>query len=395
MKLMSRAPRSISVNPLSVIDRIIADLELTPELYESATTSYEAVAKTLARIIPDLKLSIFSQGSMRLGTTILPLIGERFDLDMVCWLGISGRQYAPDQVFNLVWNALGQDETYRKMRQRKSRCIRLKYHPDCKYYLDVVPAVPDWAKTESLYVPDHELKIWCPSHPIGYCDGWFKNASSVMPIIRPSMNRTFATVMANDATAEIEPMPEFGQFEKTPLQRIVQMVKRTRDEYFQQDAAHRPSSILLTTIITKAYTECVSQPVDDLLEFVLKVVERMPRHIIINGTAPTQNYHVVNPVNDRENFAENWTAEHYRRFMIWHSSLEMALKRLQQSKGLGTDVLLNRLSDTFGQDKVVRAAKALGADTNALHDAGKLRISNGAIGAAGSIIPATVNFGRG
>jgi hypothetical protein len=56
--------------------------------------------------------------------------------------------------------------------------------------------------------------------------------------------------------------------------------------------------------------------------------------------------------------------------------------------------MLNRLSETFGNEHVVKAARALGADTNALHDAGKLRVASGVVGIVGTKIPVTINFGN-
>jgi hypothetical protein len=39
---------------------------------------------------------------------------------MVCLLALTGKLYTPEQIFNFVWDALGQSETYRKMRSKKS-----------------------------------------------------------------------------------------------------------------------------------------------------------------------------------------------------------------------------------------------------------------------------------
>jgi hypothetical protein len=395
MNITEIKSRSAAVNPLAIIDRLIAELELTPTQYGDATKSYEAVAAVLQKINPQLSPRIFPQGSMRLGTTVRPIQEDRFDLDIVCWLAVSGKHHTPDQVFNVVWDALGQNEVYRQMRSKMKRCIRLEYAPERKFYLDVTPAVPDWAQTDSLYVPDREHKKWCSSHPIGFCDEWFKKAADVLPTIRrPLLKRadlSESVVMAN--AAYVEPMPEFGEFDKTPLQRIVQMLKRDRDEYFQDDAAHRPSSILLTTITTQSYSSLVSQPVGDLLEFVVKVVEKLPEFILAAGVPGSRKFYVMNPVNAQENFAENWSEEHYKRFRAWHGREAAALQKLQQSKGRGADVMLKSLSENFGSERVIRAARSLGADTSALHESGQLRVAGGTVGAVGAAIPKTIYFG--
>jgi hypothetical protein len=198
--------------------------------------------------------------------------------------------------------------------------------------------------------------------------------------------------MANEAS--VEPMPKYGEFEKTPLQRIVQMLKRDRDEFFRDDTVHRPSSILLTTIIAQSYESLVHKPIDDLLEFVVKVVAKLSEYITVTNAPGSRKFSVLNPVNPQEDFADNWTEEHYRSFLDWHKRFTRRLQNLQESKGRGADVMLNGLSETFGNEHVVKAARALGADTNALHDAGKLRIASGIVGTVGTKVPFTINYGK-
>jgi Second Messenger Oligonucleotide or Dinucleotide Synthetase domain len=385
---------SVAVNPLSVIDRIIAELELTPTQHSEAVKSYQDVAAVLSKLHPLWKVAIFPQGSMRLGTTVRPLRGERFDLDMVCWLALSGKNFTPDQVFNLVWDALGQDGTYRRV--KKNRCIRLEYKDERKFYLDVTPAVSDWAGGKFIYVPDRELKTWCASDPVTFCDEWFiKTIAAVLPTIgHPGfINNRAMVAAANEAT--IEAVPQYGVFEKTPLQRIVQMLKRDRDEYFKDNPTHRPSSILLTTITARAYEGLVRTPVEDLLEFVVKVVAKARDYIVIANAPGSPKFVVSNPVNSQENFAEGWTAEHHRQFSDWHKGFVMRLQKLQQSKGRGTDMMFNSLSETFGREPVIKAARKLGADTNVLHNAGRLSGVGGAltVGAVTPKIPKTIYFG--
>ena len=399
MTLTDSKPRSAALNPLAIIDRIIADIELTPAQYKEAKTSYEAIAYVLSK--PDspiqfLNTEIFPQGSMRLGTTVRPIGNDHFDLDMVCWVGASGKICTPEEVYEWVWNALGSDETYRHMRQRKNRCIRLDYAESRKFHLDVTPAVPDWVQqSRSLYVPDRELKVWCPSHPIGFADDWFKKAAEKLPTFQ-------APFLANTrrhevfASASIEPLEEFGGFEKKPLQRIVQLVKRDRDNYFQDDVEHRPTSILLTTITTHAYLDTARIPVGGLLNFVAGVLGKLPQYIKVSGTQGSPVFAVLNPAHPSENFAEKWTGEHYIRFKRWHSKLVAWLQGLMESRGLGADVMLNRLSTSFGNERVIRAANALGVDTHALHEVGRLRVAKdiGQVGAVGALIPATTFFGN-
>jgi hypothetical protein len=61
-----------------------------------------------------------------------------------------------------------------------------------------------------LYVPDRERKSWCSTHPIGFCDEWFKKIAEVLPTIRRPLflnNRSSAVMMAS--AAAVEQMPEY------------------------------------------------------------------------------------------------------------------------------------------------------------------------------------------
>lgn len=391
---MSIRPQSAPLNPLSFIDRLISDIELSPTQHAQAKQSYEAVTDVLQKIgspIQGFSPRNRAQGSMRIGTTIRPPAQDEFDLDVLCWLDASGHRYTPHQIYELVWDTLGNHATYREMRVRRSRCIRLPYAR--QFHLDITPAIPDWIRgTPSLYIPDREQKIWCSTHPISFADDWFKPISLRLPRIVELIANT-ANIKAA-FSASVEPLPEYGAFEKTPLQRIVQLVKHDRDRHFADDAKHRPSSILLTTLTAQAYEREVSRTAPTLLEFVVRVVEGIPAGISKFNQNGNWTFMVSNPVNRQENFAESWTNEHYRRFCAWHEKAVAWLRSTTSLEGRGADVLLNRMSEEFGKERVVKAARALGSDVKNLHESGQSRVSPlGRIGAVGAFAAPTVFFG--
>ena len=82
---------------------------------------------------------------------------------------------------------------------------------------------------------------------------------------------------------------------RTPLHRVVQVLKRQRDVMFAADADDKPPSSLITTLAARAYAGQT-----DLLTATLEVVEAMPRLIERRG----DRYWVENPVCDGENFAD-------------------------------------------------------------------------------------------
>lgn len=393
---VSFQPINVSLQPLAVLDRYLRDVELTTEQLADAEQSYRAVTDVLAKAgmpVQPFFPFMFAQGSMRLGTTVRPIGQAEHDLDVVCLLRRGGVWLPASEVYQLVWDTLGSDGTYEKMRQRKNRCIRLKYAR--RFYLDIIPAVPDRASQEGpLFVSDRELRIWCSSHPVGFAD-WFAGRAELQPIFITKFGALGERQIIANA-AQIEPLPEHG-FEKTPLQRITQLLKRDRDEHFQSDLKRRPTSILLTTLTAKSYVKQTSIAAPDLLEFIIRVVERLHDFIEIRDTTiGVRTYRVTNPVNESENFAETWTRADYDAFVRWQGTLVRKLRAVSGTKQRGLDVMLNSLGEGFGSERIVAAANALGADTSRVHQAGRLRVAgaSGFVGLAGSAMGATVYHGR-
>lgn len=392
--IMSIRPQSPPLSPLSFIDRLLAEIELSPTQFEQAKQSYKGITEVLQNVgspIRGFSPRNRPQGSMRIGTTIRPLAQEEHDLDVLCWLDASGFRYTPHEIYELVWDTIGSDATYREMRQRRSRCIRIRYVR--QFHLDITPAIPDHLDgTSSLYIPDREQKIWCSTHPISFADDWFKPISQRLPIIS---ELTAKTANRRAFSASVEPLPEYGAFEKTPLQRIVQLVKHDRDKHYVEDTKHRPSSILLTTLTAQAYEKELSRTAATLLEFVVRVVERIPEGIEKAYHDGQWSFTVSNPVNRQENFAEAWLYEHYRRFIEWHEKVLVWLRSVASSEGRGVDVLLNRLSEEFDKERVVKTAKILGSEVNKLHESGKSRVSTiGRVGTVGAPLTHTVFYGE-
>jgi Second Messenger Oligonucleotide or Dinucleotide Synthetase domain len=390
----NRAP---SVNPLSFIDRLIAEVELTPTQYQRAKTSYEAVAEVLNRPGSPILVytpAIYPQGSIRIGTTVRPWAKDEFDLDMLCWIALSGKTFTPGEVYQLVWDTLSADGTYRSMLEKGCRCIRIRYNDSFRFHLDVVPAIPDWNRlSNSLYVPDRERKVWSSTHPLGFADDFFKPSAARMPIYEREIIANAREFSAKSAT--VQPLPAHGQFDKTPLQRMVQFLKHDRNKYYQEKTGTLPSSILLTTLITHSYNAAVGVAVPSLMALVIKVVTALPRYIGMADVNGRLTYRVMNPVNDQENFAERWTARHYQDFTAWHRQVLATLNALEATRGRGADVLLETFNAKFGKDAGVRIANSLGVETRLLHETKQLKMDRaGKVGLAGALIPGTVNFGN-
>ncbi|MFA7002817.1 MAG: nucleotidyltransferase, partial [Verrucomicrobiia bacterium] len=303
------------------------ELDVPPSKYQEAKERYDAVGawlnakeSVLARYSPD----IHPQGSFALGTVTRPVGEEEYDVDAVCRLNVTPSGITQQQLKDMVGNRLKQNAKYVAMLDPKEggrRCWTLQYAEETKFHLDILPAIPDvpnWLV--GLGVP-HELarhaicitdkktwdyaKDWPRSNPKGYAE-WFK---SRMTVVLNERRRALAA----ERQARVEDINDYEV--RTPLQRVVQLLKRHRDIRYNGDD-DKPISIIITTLAAQAYQN--EPAVENAL---INVVPRM-RHLIVkrNGV-----WWIPNPVNPAESFADKW-AETPRKadvFFEWHDRLEM------------------------------------------------------------------------
>lgn len=337
---------------LSQIFGLVAkELDVPPSKYQGAKDRYDAVGAWLGA--DDSELAPFDpvispQGSFALGTAVRPLGKDEYDVDAVCELQLAPDQVTQQQLKEMVGERLKHPQSrYRHMiepPQGGRRCWTIKYAAPSKFHLDVLPAIPDeyeWllrlgvpkelASTAILLTDRNAWRLgldWPRSNPKGYA-AWFKERMRVRL-------QEAKLVLATAIRAEVEDIEDFRV--RTPLQRLIQLLKRHRDVRYNGDA-DKPISILITTLAAQAYDNEA-----DLLEALLKVVPAMRQGVERRDGV----LWVANPVNPQENFADKW-AEKPRKaqvFFAWLASVEQDCRDLLAD--LRHDRLLAYLSESFG-----------------------------------------------
>ncbi|MGO9600377.1 MAG: SMODS domain-containing nucleotidyltransferase [Isosphaeraceae bacterium] len=340
----------------AILEELAQGLQLTTTQDEQARTSYRAVTDWLAadgsevaRFDPDL----FPQGSLRLGTTVRPITRSEFDLDVVCLLNLSG-ETGPQVVYDLIWDRMYENGTYRPIMERLRRCIRLNYARDSKFHLDIVPAVPDSAKGGTyLRIPDRpkpRLISWKTTNPKGYAD-WFERQ---------------IILLEKTARAQIEPLPyPVPATEKAALTKGVQLVKRWRDVRFQEQPDLAPSSIILTTLAAQEYTG------EQLCSVAMtRIVEGL------SAFAESGQRELRNPANPEEVISEKWLADShaYDAFVQAAGELRDAWRDIgfaAQSPESGHGNITAKLRSLFGEP-VTEAVKAASERINRARRDGKV-----------------------
>jgi Second Messenger Oligonucleotide or Dinucleotide Synthetase domain len=347
----------------TLLGKISEDLDIPPDAYALAVAAYEQVGNWLGQddnsetCLAEYQPKLYPQGSFRLGTIIRPLGRADYDVDLVCRLEIGKEQTTQKELKHLVGDRLKNNQEYEKILKEGRRCWTLL--PNKLFHMDVLPSVPDRQKhPESIFITDKELLRWQLSNPIGYAD-WFKERMK-------TQFEEQRMILAKATGVDIEKIPDWQI--RTPLQRVIQLLKRHRDIRFQKDLDDKPISIIITTLAAKAY-----KGETDIVEALLSVTPRMKEYIEEQDGI----FYVCNPVNKNENFADKWKdyPERQEKFFGW---LDKVVEDMEKAlKGQSTTILAKSLSEGFGEDVVQKAFGAYGNLLKESRDKGTLGIITG------------------
>ena len=336
-----------------IFEDLAQEIAVPPSRYYEAKERYNAVGAWLdadnSELAPYSPV-ISPQGSFALGTAVRPVGSDEYDVDAVCQLQLSLSQVTQRQLKKLVGDRLKHPQSHYKdmiePRDGGRRCWTIRYADRTKFHLDVLPAIPDdyrwlvnlgvpeeWAQT-AIRITDSETwdidPEWPRSNPKGYA-GWFKGRmqtrldeakyARARAIHRDLDETIYAHVL--EIRAEVEKIQDFEV--STPLQQLIQILKRHRDLRYNGDD-DKPISIIITTLAAMAYENEAS-----IGEAMANVVPNMRTAIEHrNGVV-----WVSNPVNPKENFADKWVEcpRKAELFFEWLNAVEREYQNLLTDTG--------------------------------------------------------------
>lgn len=349
---------------LSTLDQNLRRVELTETQHEILTTAYNDVGDWLAEASHPLLRSahIQPQGSVRLRTTVRPLGQDHFDVDLLCRLP-NGNPNIHDarSIYEVVGKRLAEHGRYRNMLSRKNRCWRIDYAEKTRFHLDVTPAVANpECDQKGILVPDRELRQLVPSNPLRYAE-LFDAVSTIVPVFRELQRADFSAALAKGM---VEPLPD-PMTPKDMLRRIVQLLKRHRDLFFQTMQGHPPISIIITTLAAESYGAHARGVYHSPWDFIERVIVALPLYV----RRGTDGFDVPNPSAPAENFAEKWNADPRKAqdFYSWHSALVSDLAEYRDQQGLDRrlPLLRDRLVGPEASDWAREQVASIGRSRNA------------------------------
>lgn len=329
------------------LQEIAQQLDLPTSMFEQVKDRYKAISGWLEReesIISDYKPAIYTHGSFALGTVVRPLSDEdEFDFDLICEL----QRKKNDVTQKVLKNEVGDEvkgyvasHPFKKTVKEWDKCWTMEYS-DAGYTfkLDVVPALPDDSSRVRLIKeakivanlvdtavgitdltnPEYEkiTENWARGNPKGFAE-WFKGQTRVQLM---EAKRIFAKRQITKLAAEEVPDHKV----RTPLQQSVQLLKRHRDNFFE-NRSHQTSSIIITTLAALAYRN-----EGNLVQAFETIINGMEAYVETSIEGPR----VPNPVDPEENFAEAWADDkrYLKHFKEWLDQLQRDWGKIKSYQG--------------------------------------------------------------
>jgi hypothetical protein len=391
-----------------LLENLSKELDIPPSKYQQAVERYRAVGMWLEEGSYDHhidKPEIYPQGSFRLGTVVRPIKnGEEadYDIDLVCCLPTLKNSITPRKLKSLIGDRLKENANYKRMLDDEGRrCWTLNYaeQDGIGFHIDVLPAVPEDKQiigiisvnvpsqyaSQAIAITNKDERneySWFSSNPKGYAD-WFDQ------IKKPALDRIQRAekqiLFENNRSlfANIDDVPI--ELVKTPLQRVIQILKRHRDIRFTGDDLEedKPISMIITTLSARLYQNegdvylTLKNIVDKLVghEGLLQPgtqIEKSISDLKIISKNPDGTWYIPNPVNPTENFADRWHENNNRKakaFFKWVAWVRSDLIDILAQ----TDIrqVSKSLEGNFGEKLIKEAMAHLGqvavAATNNFH----------------------------
>lgn len=347
-----------------VLQKVVESIEIPRSYYEAATRRYKSLGDWFHRdesSIADDQPEVYPQGSFRLGTVTRPLNAEcGYDLDLVCELRAvnksQGSQASLKKRVGVEVHAYAQAHGMKEPKEGR-RCWKLLYtdKDGPSFHIDSLPAVPESEAKKSLIAqairredgigpevaataiaitcktsPRYEqiTDDWQMSNPAGFAK-WFE--ARMRLIAQPRIE----ALLRDRVYAQVQDVPVYAW--KTPLQIVVQLLKRHRDVMFADQPDIKPISAIIATLAGRAYRD-----EGDLLDALANLVEQMPR--LVSASKPR----VPNPANPGEDFADKWDAARERAFFDWMDQVAVDVRELR--RGMESERLRKFLRQRFGVD---------------------------------------------
>ena len=366
--------------------RLLEETDITYSMYKNAVEKYEAIVNVLKN--SDIDAHIYPQGSFAIGTVVKPQRKSRntdYDLDVICQVSYSKSSITATRLYEMVKKALENDGRYKGKLEFFEECITIHYAEisNCSFSMDIVPSVPedsgrillmkglnerkDLCDTAIAITKSNNCSLeWGTSNPEGY-KNWFNEINEKFHNYGYNTNRR--TLFEKDRYMYVTADDVPKHIVKTPLQKVVQLLKLHKNTYFSNPKVenYKVKSVIIATLVANRAAQ-VPEYYDtfQLLDYVLKDLSSYSalrtNHVSFIASQPTKNiikyngkeWQIANPSNPFDNLADSWNEDnnYVEFFFRW---LTAAIKDFGSILGEQDSTFGTNLVKMFGENAVKKS----------------------------------------
>ena len=318
------------LNKSKDLEKLVSGVDITPTMYNNAVDKYQALGKFFEE--NGIECDIYPQGSFALGTVVRPLkTGKQsdYDLDFICLVKNSKKETDPEKLKNLIGDLLKRNKIYCEKLTEYEKCWTLNYSEinNVGFNIDIIPSINDTPYSMDLntsnfiFITDKNFEngesTWIKSNPKDYTN-WFLSINSMYP--QHSERKEFMESFQNS----VEELPDL--FERTSLQRVIQILKLHRDYYYTQRKKEKKKviSAIITTLCAKIAhnTNFTLLNTEELLQHIINELKIYSQYNLLLESEFDQRYKdkkvikksynkwkIENPVNPEDNLADQWNED--------------------------------------------------------------------------------------
>lgn len=337
------------------IDKILEEgassLDITPSMFKEAASHYGAMGSFLEN--NGIEADVYPVGSIVMGTIVRPLSDDEdayFDIDVIVErTDVKKSTCAPADVRGPIEGVLISSDRYGDKVKSCDECITLEYvmngveggfrldldasvhdaDDDRIYQCPTYPEYAGWA----ISIARKSADEWLGSNPRGLCE-WFRDKNERFASVGKAKRREMLFRNNKKVYASIEDVPD--DMDRSSLQRAVQILKRSRDEFYRRcGSKDKPASFALAIMcanLSDALPDEASA-LSILKHFVSSMLgtDQNSSFVLSGLSNESDKWYLENPVYG-ENILANWNNHDAELFFRWMKDLDLSLNDLESYK---------------------------------------------------------------
>lgn len=310
-------------------------LDITPTMFKEATSHYKAVGEYLEN--NGIEAVVSPCGSILTGTVVRPYSksdDEYFDIDvLIDRTGHLPQPISPREARGQIERVLLESDRYSGMTTTCRECETVEFVAngiEGGFRLDLNTCAEDPEGAHAMGVHAKESIIlawkdpdeWHGSNPRGLCE-WFIEKNERFAAAGRALRKAEIFRGNQGIFNSVEEVPD--SLDRSAMQRAVQVLKRSRDEYYDRCETEERKPASCVVMVTVGYLSDELPSNATITDFLLRFADRACSILSVGPRSRA----LANPVYN-ENMIESWDEADFKLFSSWTKEIARNVADLRE-----------------------------------------------------------------